>query len=355
MQSNVTKNNEQIEQDQDIEAVIKEITLPRLDEYLKNREKNEMAWNVRAAKILGIDFHLPALAFMEILSISLIIIASMINLFLIKDTDILNNYMDEYIILGLTNNIYLNLLYILPWMFFIALGYNFIENVPTIISKKRIRFFKVVYGFLIILTFFFMLININLTYGSRVGFAWSMLIVLGAPIFFGGLAIFVKHRFYIYLSLFAVVLTNLFYKNDFDDLLYIILFATFVLLFIEIGESSIKFSKVYSTLQPERDINDYDLFNNTVFRYFIGLISFIGLTVIFSYMIFNSQVIFSIVMPDEIVNSLEFRSPIFLFIPLILFAMFLFFLKWLLKYGPSLMSIFPAPKRNNKKAISKNN
>jgi hypothetical protein len=280
----------------------------------------------------------------------------MLNIYLIKDSDLLKNHIEGLMILGLTDNFYMNLLFFIPWIFFMALGYNFIKYVPFVKRKENINFFRVVYGFLIILIFIFVWINLFETYGSDVGAAWSMLIFLDLPIIFGILAILVKNRLFIYLSLFAFIFSDLvmYYKNEFEDLLYIILFAALVLLFIEIAESALKFSSVYSNLNTERDRSDYDLLKNTVLKYFIGLISVVGLTVIFAYMIFNSQVIFLMIMPDEIVNSLEFKSPVFLFIPLILFAIFLFFIKWILKYGSSLKILFPASRQGSKKGTIKN-
>ncbi len=309
-------------------------TLPSLDEYLVSRQNLDEPTKIRSAKISGIDFHVPSLAALEFMSIGLLLSVVFLNFFLNYDSGIFETFERELVKIGWNGNIYINTIFFTFVIIIIAWAYNFIKHIPEKMVREKYR--KLSQSlFVLFVTIFFIILFIYLivTYGNY-GFLLDIQILLLTPIMFGILGIITKVRGYLFLSFFGILFTILIYFNDKDELFSLVLFAAVLFLYFDISDTSIKLSRTSHNLWPARDEADIQLVNETAGRYLINLFILISASCIIIVVLFNLQLILSFLMPPQIVYSIEFSSPITLFLLFIIFSILIVLMK---KYIPEFL------------------
>jgi len=304
----------------------------KLEEYLKNKAKEHDPKSVKISKIFGINFHIPLLGLLDLLSLGLLLAMMFYNIDLNWDSGLygsLEEFLSQY---GWVGNIYFNCLIFMLLGILIAWGYNLALNWPFNIFKEELlyrrarRVLYVIFIFFSFMVFFIYLMYVNPILTTLL----LVLLFLMIPVLLGAIGIIINNRGYIITSFIFTIIFALFYQNTSLEILDLVIFAVLAFLFLEISESKFKFKTVYAELNPNRDMHDHQVLNNTVSNYLLILAIMIGFIAVFTYLIFYSQPVLRSILPIEIANSLEFNSAVFVLIPLILLGFIIALTKWML-------------------------
>jgi hypothetical protein len=219
--------------------------------------------------------------------------------------------------------------------FIIAWLYNFILDPPIKIFKKEIiKKSNLILLYLILLFFLFVGFHVYLILtNTYTGIIFFFVFILLFPILFGVIGILIKSRILVGISIGGIICLTLLELNSSEEIVRLILFSVLVLLYIEITDSSLKFDTVFSELLPDRDEEDYLIFNNTITNYIIFISTLVGLTTLITFLIFYSQTFLKPFIPVEFANSIEFNSTIFLIFILILLSFFVLYGKRMIAKG----------------------
>jgi hypothetical protein len=306
-------------------------TLPRLDKYLRDRRSIQDPGHKKLARIIGIDLHLPLLGLLEIISIALLILLVFFNLILNEDGEFIKGVKETLSYYARISNIYFYFILYLLVGVVIVWFYNFLNHLIIVLRNKPIKnsyFFPVIYWTLVLLAFIGYSI-LGVYYNFYLGIAYVLILILMLPIIMGVIGLLLRNRYLITAAIIGTFISTLIYQNDLDEIFNLVLFAAVAFLFMEVTDAVLKLRSAYIELDTEKDEYDNQLLSEMIGNYALILAPMAGFTVILTFIVAYSQTVLGSLLPQEITNSIEFNSPIFMVIPLAIIVFLILFSKWM--------------------------
>jgi len=303
-----------------------EAMMPQVDEFLEGRERAEREGGARWRSLVGIDAHLPMLAMLELTALLLMILAYVFHQYVNREAWLLRELGNPYPGLARSPQMYLSPVLFIIFTWLVIVGIKAVVRLIRKVSRKRVDEGKGPGGLKVFVgiglgaagIMMFIAFNYFLFTDPKTAFLPFVAALMYSPLLLGILALLLRKRWLIPISLGATVLQGLLYRNGSEDLPLLLLFAILMVLYAEVMDSAIRFSLVYGSCIPHRDRHDALLLDDLVGRYLRRLILGIAAIAALSAGLFYSRDLASMILPDSVTRSVEFNSHLFFVMPLLM-------------------------------------